>query len=272
MSRVVLLATIHHGSSIPMTKTRTLQLLALATSAVIAGCTANETSLNATLAPEPGDNLVYADTTQPTRDWPQSISYIANGDTQADGTTGFRYRSADNLAAWQYPIVEPGVFAANIVTAPYTLIAERDRQHVSAGLQFPPSHTMMPPLPDSPNIAPEAPPTPPVVEQGVVDLSESPTTAPAADLLIATTDRPEAPAFTIAGQVLKPGTYDATNMKLSQVVAAAGPAAEDTSKVRVQIDRPGEESATTTLDQLISGAVEDITLKSGDVITVSVLP
>jgi protein involved in polysaccharide export with SLBB domain len=62
------------------------------------------------------------------------------------------------------------------------------------------------------------------------------------------------------------------NLKLSEVVKAAGPSTEDPAKVRVQIDRPGEESASTTLAELISGAVDDIVIRQGDVVTVSVLP
>ena len=273
-----------------MNKSRTLQLLSLAASTIAAafvGCTSNETSTDATLAPEPGENLVFADTTQPTRDYSQTVATIANGDTAAAGTTGFRYRSADNIRYGLTPVVEPGVFAANVVTMPYTLIAERNEEHVSSGLQVPPTHTAMPPLPDAP-VAPEAPPTPPV-ETGTVtsaelapsDMAMSPaTTMPAA--VEQAQDRPNeillpagaenSPTFVIAGQVLRPGTYAAKDLKLSQIVVAAGPSTEDPTKVGVQIDRPGEETAKTTLDQLLSGAVEDIAVKTGDVITVGVLP
>lgn len=270
-----------------MTKTRALQLLSVTASAAIVGCTANELQTPATLAPDPGPNLVFADTTQPVRDWPRTTSQIANGDTVDDGPTGFRWRSADNLPGWQYPLVEPGIFVGNVVTAPYTLIAEQNQEHVSAGLQFPPSYTMMPPYPTAP-AAPEAPEPPPVVApasseetspSSAAELSAA--TQPAIiehaenrpdEVLIRSSATPQSPAFTISGQVLRPGTYSVGQLKLSQAVVAAAPATEDHTKVRVTIDRPGEDSATTTLDQLLTGAVEDVTLKNNDSVTISVAP
>jgi hypothetical protein len=273
-----------------MTKIRTLQLLSLAASTVFVGCAANETSMNAVLAPEPGPNLVFADTTQPTRDYPQSVSYIQNGDTAGEGSTGFRYRSADNIRYGLTPLAEPVVFAANVVTSPYTLIADRNDPNVSSGLQFPPTYTAMPPLPpENAPVAAEAPAAPPVeagtatsIETAPSDPALSPaTTTPAAvehaenvpgDILKPAGGEPNAPSFIVAGQVIRPGTYSAKDLKLSQIVVAAGPSTEDATKVSVQIDRPGEESAKTTLDDLLTGKVEDISVKANDVITISVLP
>jgi hypothetical protein len=273
-----------------MTKTRTLQLLSLAASTIagaFVGCASNETSMNAVLAPEPGDNLVFADTTQPTRDYSQSVAIIQNGDTVADGSTGFRYRSADNVPTALVPAAEVGVFAANVGTLPYTLISERNKEHVSTGLQFPPTYTAMPALPDAP-VAPEAPPTPPVETDTAISAEMAPAdaalsaaaTMPAVvehaenrpDQILLPAGGDNSPAFTVAGQVLRPGTYAAKDLRLSQIIVAAGPSSEDPTKVGVQIDRSGEETAKTTLDQILSGAVEDVMVKSGDVITIGVLP
>ena len=266
-----------------MIHARTLRIAAAATSAAVLaamGCASNEVSSRAALAPEPGENMVFADTTQPVRDFPQSTSYIQNGDALG-GSTGFRYRSYDDVNVGVAPLVEPGVFIANVVTLPYTLITQRG-ERVSSGLQFPPSHTQMPALPQS--AAPDVT-TPPTHPDAVPGVDSSPTDvattlpadattqdAPPSSVLSRTGSDVNAPAFMVAGQVQRPGTYDVMNLKLSEVVKAAGPSTEDPAKVRVQIDRPGEESASTTLAELISGAVDDIVIRQGDVVTVSVLP
>lgn len=255
-----------------MTKTRMLHLAAAAglTGSIfaVAGCQTNETSLNAILAPEPPDVAVFADTTQPVRDYPRSVSYIQNGDTVAE-STGARWRSADNVNVLAAPAVETGVFIGNLVTMPYTLIQQRGTI-ISTGLQFPPTYTAMPPLPPEQPAAQEKARAEPTMDVATTEPATQPV---AAEVLERTTTQPGVPAFTITGQVLRPGTYDAgDNVKLSDVVAAAGPSTEDPKKVSIHIERRGEQPATTTLDQLQSGAVDDIVVKPGDVITIGVLP
>lgn len=268
-----------------MTYTRTAQLIAAASTVallVVAGCANNEISTPAVLAPEPPENLVFADTTQPVRDFPQSVSYFQNGDTVGE-STGFKYRSYDNVTVGVAPLVEPAVFLANIVTLPFTLISQRGDQ-ISSGLQFPPSYTDLPPMPPEPVYAT---PTPkgeaPAKESDTVTPLNPPATMPLDDNngnnvvaapgdVLTRVQGENGPAFTIVGQVNRPGTYQAKDLKLSQAVIAAAPGTRDSTKVGVQIARPGEEAADTTLDQLVSGAVEDVQLKAGDVITVSVKP
>ena len=261
-----------------MTHTRTVRLAAIAAATLLlTGCATNEISTPAALAPQPENVHVFADTAEPVRDWPQTTSYIQNGDT-VTGSTGFQYRSADDINVGLAPLAEVGVFALNIVTLPYTLITQSG-DRTSAGLQFPPSHTAMPVMPHSTGYGDPAGGQP-SAQPGVDSSPEmsAPTTSPAAaeatpsSVLTRVGSDTNAPAFTVAGQVQRPGTYDVVNLKLSEVVTAAGPSTQDPTKVLVQIARPGEETASTTLDKLLSGEVDDVVIKQGDVITVSVQP
>lgn len=241
------------------------------------GCQRLQTTSEATLAPEPTDTPVFAGTTQPVRDWDRSAALIQNGDTVAR-TPGTRWRTKDNLPPYAVAPAEVGVFVGNVVTMPYTMYEQRGEQ-ISSGLQFPPTHTAMPPMPPSPQVQPqpglELPvPAPTVVTDPIVTpgtVADVTPTTPAE--VLASTTQPSVPSFTITGQVLRPGTFEAgAGPKLSQVVAAAGPASEDPAKIRVTIARQGEEPATTTLADLLQGTAQDIAVQAGDQITVELMP
>jgi hypothetical protein len=264
----------------PMNMTR---LLSLATTAAFTltcagvGCQRFSSSADATYAPEPTEVPVFAGTTQPVRDWDQSVAFVQNGDTVAR-SPGIRWRTKDDLPAYAAGAAEVGVFIGNVVVMPYTLYQERGAQ-VSTGTSLPPTHTAMPVMPPPPAVEPqpgldEPLPAPVVVSDPTVTpgtVADVVPTTPA-DVLASTT-QPSVPSFTITGQVVRPGTFEAAaGPKLSQVVAAAGPASQDPAKVHVTLARPNEEPASTTLADLLSGASQDVTVQADDQITVEVIP
>lgn len=207
--------------------------------------------------------------------------------SQAAPTQSFAQRAETAGLIATTPAVGTGLFAANVVTAPYTLWEQRSGI-VSSGVQFPPTYTAMPALPPSPANSPVNPEdrvvpirgttpgeTPPAVSIGT-DATGTPTTSPIRPAILKPVLEGEtsATAFTIAGDVPFPGRYETgTDVTLSEAIAGAGlEASLEPSKVKFRLERPGSETAEATLADLQSDKVNDIVLKPGDTLTLDVAP
>lgn len=279
----------------PQTLLRQAAAMALASCALVVGCTQVVTTEQRELAPEPELTLTFENAaTQPVRDFDRSTALYANGDIVTD-STGARYRTREDTNVYLLPVVETGVFLANVATAPVTIYQQRQGV-LSSGPQLPATHTAMPVLPPrrdqppadvqpdtTPTIEPGEPLPPPGMEPSVstplpADTTDT-TTAPAADIApvapAAVTLTPAAElstnAFAIVGGVTAPGRYEAQEgLTLAEAVLAAGVGEADRSSVSVSIERTGEVPSSATLAEILSGQTANPTLLAGDVITVSV--
>jgi hypothetical protein len=251
---------------------RSAAVAGLLGSTILVGCAEVVTSEQRQLAPEPQTNVVFENAaTQPVRDYDQTTSQYANGDTVTD-TTGTRYGLSTNVHPLLVPVAETGVFLANVVMSPVTAYQQRGGV-LSSGPQFPPTHTAMPPLPASEaqiqQMQPNTPSTQPA-EMTITTDGDAPrvvtTTAgltPAAEL--STT------AFAIVGHVQFPGRYEVQeNLSLAQAIVAAGLVEQDGTKVIVKIERLGEEPSSATLSEILGGQTANPQLLPGDAITISV--
>ena len=78
-------------------------------------------------------------------------------------------------------------------------------------------------------------------------------------------------AFAIVGHVQFPGRYESQeSLTLAQAIVAAGLVETDGAKVKVKIERQGEEPSTALLSEILSGETVNPTLLPGDVVTVTV--
>ena len=81
------------------------------------------------------------------RQWDQSTSYYANGDTVADGT-GYMFETHETVPDGWRRVVEPAITTMNIALLPIGVFVNSPiKEQVYQGGIIPPTHHAMPPLP-----------------------------------------------------------------------------------------------------------------------------
>lgn len=247
--------------------------IVLAASCVVmsGGCSSARYSTSTSLAADPAPG-----TGQTIRNFEPTVANYANGDTVTKGGA-FRYQTDTGAPSREYIGRDVGVFAANIVTLPYTAIADRNDVHVSQGLVLDPTYTAVPSRPYG--TEPAAPrPFDDAVAPTAVVTTVAPATAPStspSDATVITPAQPElAPlgTFTILGHVADPGTYDLKKdgVTLTQALAASGLVQKDPSKVTITLSSSDGASRTFKLESISADA--DPILKPGDSVVVKIAP
>lgn len=243
-------------------------VLAAASVVVLGGCTATQYSTATTLTPEP-----EAGTGQSVRQFEPTVANYANGDTVTKGG-GFRYQTDKGAPSREYIGRDVGVYAANIVTLPYSLVADRNDVHVSQGLVIEPSYTAVPARPYGTEPVAPKPYADAVAPTVVTPTAVAPTTAPSDTTVITPTPVEPAPlgTFTILGHVSDPGKYDLKKegVTLTQALAAAGLVQKDAGKVTITLTSNDGTSRTFKLDTIAADA--DPVLKPGDSVVVKIVP
>jgi hypothetical protein len=230
-----------------------------------AGCASKSYSTSTTLAPEPD-----VGTGKSVRDFEPTVANYANGDTITTGG-GFSYQTDTGAPSREYIGRDLGVYAANVVVLPYSLIVDRDETHVSQGLVLPPTYTAVPARPYGTEPAQPRPYADAVAPSPVV--TPAPTTAPTTEVATAVQPTPvPIGTFTILGHVSDPGQYDLKleNVTLTQALVAAGLVQKDPAKVTITLTSSDGTSRTFKLESITTDT--DPTLKPGDAVVVKIVP
>jgi len=112
-----------------------------------AGCQKTSMSSRGEINTEP----LAIDPAMQLRQWDPVTAAYENGST-FNNPTGYAYESKPGQPGYTYYYADAGTFFVNLVTLPYTLIADRGGAE-SGGVNLPPSYTAVPPLPPSYNDA-----------------------------------------------------------------------------------------------------------------------